>query len=137
VSGRAPPPLSIADFFAGVRAGRVQVQRCTACGEHAVPPKAFCPSCGAARWESVALAGDGEVASFTVIRVPPRALAAEAPYPIAVVRMTEGVSLTGRLSGVPLEGIRVGLPVRLVPPAQPAADPPVITFQARSPARPA
>jgi uncharacterized OB-fold protein len=102
-----------------------------------VPPKAFCPSCGTASWESVALAGDGEVASFTVIRVPPRALAAEAPYPIAVVRMTEGVSLTGRLSGVPVETIRVGLPVRLVPPAHPAADPPVITFQARSPARPA
>jgi uncharacterized OB-fold protein len=137
VSAPAQAALSLADFFAGVRTGRVRVQRCTACGEHAVPPKAFCPSCGAASWDSVVLAGDGEIASFTVIRVPPKTLAAEAPYCIVVARMTEGVSLTGRLSGVPLEAIRVGLPVRLATPAHAAADPPVITFQVRSAARPA
>jgi uncharacterized OB-fold protein len=71
------------------------------------------------------------VASYTVIRVPPARLAAEAPYAIVVARMTEGVSLLGRLTGTPLEAARVGLPVRLVPPADPAADPPVLAFRPR------
>lgn len=124
-------PLSLAEFFEGVGAGRVSVQRCGSCGDLAVPPKAFCPSCYGAIWERVVLAGEGEIASFTVIRVPPKALATEAPYAIAVVRMSEGVSLTGRVEGAPVDAIRVGLPVRLVPPPNPGATPPVVTFRPR------
>jgi len=64
-----------------------------------------------------------------VIRVPPGPLLAEAPYGIVVVRMAEGVSLLGRLVAAPIEALRVGLPVRFVPPADPAAEPPVIAFR--------
>jgi uncharacterized OB-fold protein len=63
-------------------------------------------------------------------------MAAEAPYAIVVVRFPEGVSLLGRTTGLPLEGLRVGLPVRFVPPTDPPSDPkiepPVITFGPRS-----
>jgi len=71
------------------------------------------------------------VASFTVIRVPPARLTAEAPYAVVVVRFPEGVQLLGRLDGLPLEALRVGLPVRLVPSRDPAANPPVVTFAPR------
>ncbi len=124
--------LSLKEFFEGVRAGRLVVQRCEACGELAVPPKALCPICHEARWESIPLGGDGEVTSFTVIRVPPGPLAGQAPYAIVVARMREGVSLLGRAVGIPFESLRVGLAVRFVPPADPAADPPVITFAPRA-----
>ncbi|MGH7320278.1 MAG: Zn-ribbon domain-containing OB-fold protein [Candidatus Rokuibacteriota bacterium] len=127
-------PLSLRDFFDGVRAGRLYVQRCSSCDELAVPPKAFCPSCRSTAWERAPLAGDGEIASFTVIRVPPGPLAARAPYAIAVVKFPEGVSLLGRVEGLPLEALRIGLPVRFVPPADPAANPPVIAFGPREPA---
>lgn len=127
----ADAPLGLGEFFEGVRGGRLAVQRCGACGELCVPPKAVCPGCEGTRWERALLGGDGEVASFTVIRVPPARLAAEAPYAIVVVRMAEGVSLLGRLAGAPPDAARIGLPVRLVPPADPAADPPVITFLPR------
>src|SRR5262249_41557510 len=80
-------------FFDGGREGRWVVQRGAACGELAVPPKAVCPSCESIRWERATLGGDGEVSSYTVIRVPPAQFAADAPYVIAVARMTEGVSL--------------------------------------------
>lgn len=122
------PTLSLGEFFDGVRSGQLSVQRCATCGELAVPPKAFCPSCRGAAWERVRLGGDGEIASFTVIRVPPSSLLPEAPYAIAVVRMAEGVSLLGRVEDVPIEALRVGLPVRFVPPRHPAANPPVIRF---------
>jgi uncharacterized OB-fold protein len=122
--------LTAGEFFADVRDGRLTVQRCTACGALAVPPKLVCPACEGQSFTRAALAGDGEVASYTVIRVPPSRLASEAPYVVAVVRMTEGVSLLGRLTGVPVDAARVGIPVRFVaPPA--GADPPVILFRPR------
>lgn len=122
--------LTTGEFFAGVREGRLTVQRCTACGALAVPPKVVCPACEGVSFGRATLAGDGEVASYTVIRVPPSRLAPEAPYVVTVVRMVEGVSLLGRLGGVPVDAVGVGMPVRFVPP--PAdADPPVITFRPR------
>ena len=45
--------------------------------------------------------------------------------------MAEGVSLLGRLTGVPIDGVRVGMPVRFVRLAAPSAEPPVITFRPR------
>jgi uncharacterized OB-fold protein len=123
--------LTVAEFFEGVRAGRLVVQRCAGCQALAVPPKLYCPDCHGRAWERAPVGGEGEVVSFTVIRVPPGRLAREAPYAIAVVRFAEGVSLLGRLTGVALDAIRVGLPVRLAPPADPAANPPVATFVPR------
>lgn len=124
--------LTLKEFFDGVRAGRLVVQRCAGCGEPAVPPKLLCPGCHGREWERMALGGEGEVDSFTVIRVPPGRLAAEAPYAIVVVRFPEGVALLGRTTGLALEALRVGLPVRFVPPTDPAADPPVVTFAPRA-----
>jgi uncharacterized OB-fold protein len=113
-----------------VRAGRLTVQRCDACDALSVPPKVVCPTCEGRRFSQATLGGDGEVSSYTVIRVPPSRLAPEAPYVVVVVRMVEGVSLLGRLAGVPVDAVRVGLPVSFVaPPA--GADPPVIAFRPR------
>jgi uncharacterized OB-fold protein len=127
--------LSLQAFFAEARGGRLVVQRCAACGTLAVPPRAFCAECHGAAWERAPLAGEGEIASYTVIRVPPAPLVGQAPYAIAVVRFPEGASLLGRVTDVPLEALRVGLPVRYAGPADPSADPPVLTFAARGPGR--
>lgn len=122
--------MTTREFFDGVREGRLVVQRCAGCGTLAVPPKAVCPDCEAESWSRTALGGDGEVASYTVVRVAPARLAAEAPYAVIVVRMAEGVSLLGRLNGAPIDAVRVGMPVRFVaPPA--GLDPPVIFFRSR------
>jgi uncharacterized OB-fold protein len=122
--------MTTGEFFALVREGRLVVQRCATCGALAVPPKVVCPKCEGTRWERVTLAGDGQIASYTVIRVPPAQYAPDAPYVIAVVRMAEGVSLLGRLTGAPVDGARVGMPVRFA--GSPAsAEPPIITFRPR------
>ncbi|MGH7265204.1 MAG: Zn-ribbon domain-containing OB-fold protein [Candidatus Rokuibacteriota bacterium] len=130
-TGAARAGLSLKEFFAEARGGRLVVQRCAACGTLAVPPRAFCAECQGAAWERAPLAGDGEIASYTVIRVPPAPLVGQAPYAIAVVRFPEGASLLGRVADLPLERLRVGLPVRYAGPADPAAEPPVLTFVAR------
>ena len=81
----------------------------------AVPPKEFCAACQQRAWEPVTLAGDGTIASYTVIRVAPRHHVSEVPYAIAVVKLREGVSLIGRIVDIPLDTLAIGLPVRFRP----------------------
>jgi uncharacterized OB-fold protein len=107
--------LTLKHFFEEARAGRLTGIRCGKCGELAIPPKEFCPSCQERDWAPVALGGKGAVTSFTVIRIPPRGRAGESPYAVAVVRLDEGVSLLGRIVDVPLENVRTGLAVRFRP----------------------
>ena len=122
--------MTVREFFDGVRAGRLVVQRCAACGALAIPPKAVCPSCEATRWDRATLVGDGEIASYTVIRVPPGHLAADAPYVVVIARMAEGVSLLGRLTGVPIAAVEFGMPVRFAG-ALESTEPAVIAFRPR------
>ena len=107
--------VTLKHFFEQARAGTLTALRCGKCGELALPPKEFCPACQQRAWEPVPLAGDGTIASYTVIRVAPRHHVSEVPYAIAVVRLREGVSLIGRVVDVPLEQLAIGLPVRFRP----------------------
>jgi uncharacterized OB-fold protein len=109
------PTITARAFFEKAKAGQLTAIRCGACGELSMPPKELCPSCHAHQWQPVALAGDGTIASFTVIRVAPRGHAAEVPYALAVVRLKEGVSILGRIVDIPLEKLAVGLSVRFRP----------------------
>jgi uncharacterized OB-fold protein len=107
--------ITLQSFFEDARAGRLTALRCAECGALALPPKEFCPTCQQRRWESVPLTGTGKVTSFTVIRIPPRGRAAEAPYAVAVVKLDEGPSMLGRVVEIPLEAIKAGLPVKFRP----------------------
>ncbi|PYO45014.1 MAG: hypothetical protein DMD84_29565, partial [Candidatus Rokuibacteriota bacterium] len=72
-SGKDTPTVTLGRFFEQAREGTLTGIRCGACGALAVPPKALCPECGARRWEAVPLSGEGTIASYTIIRVAPRA----------------------------------------------------------------
>jgi uncharacterized OB-fold protein len=109
------PAITARAFFERARAGQLTALRCGACGELAIPPKQLCPACHAQAWQPLSLAGEGTIASFTVIRVAPRAHAADVPYAIAAVRLKEGVSILGRIVDIPLDKVAVGLPVRFRP----------------------
>jgi uncharacterized OB-fold protein len=107
--------ITLQNFFEEVRAGRLTGIRCSGCGLLALPPKTLCPTCQKRQWEPVPLAGTGTVTSFTVIRIPPRGRAAEAPYAVAMVRLEEGVNLLGRVVDIPFDALGTGLPVRFRP----------------------
>jgi uncharacterized OB-fold protein len=107
--------ITLRHFFERARDGELTAIRCEKCGALAVPPKEFCGSCQQRAWKPVTLTGEGTIASFTVIRVAPRAHAADVPYAIAAVQLEEGVSLLGRVVDIPLEKLAVGLPVRFRP----------------------
>ena len=107
--------LSLKNFFERARDGQLTGIRCGGCGEVAIPPKQFCASCGARAWEPVALAGDGTLASYTVIRVAATKHAADAPYAVGVVKLKEGASIFARIVDIPFEKLEIGLPLRFRP----------------------
>jgi uncharacterized OB-fold protein len=109
------PVITLRHFFEKAREGQLTAVRCGRCQALAMPPKEFCPSCSERQWEPVPLSGEGTVASYTIIRVAPRAHAGDVPYAIAAVQMKEGVSILGRLVDVPLDRVGVGLAVRFRP----------------------
>ena len=110
------PSITLASFFDHIARERKLIGiKCAGCGALAIPPRELCPECGARQWSPVPLSGDGEIASFTVIRIPPRGHAGDAPYAIAAVRLIEGVSLLGRVVDIPFDELAIGLKVRFRP----------------------
>jgi uncharacterized OB-fold protein len=109
------PVITLKHFFERARAGELTAIRCDRCGALAIPPKEFCVTCQQRAWKPVVLTGHGTIASFTVIRVAPRAHTRDVPYAIAAVQLQEGVSLLGRVVDIPIDELAVGLAVRFVP----------------------
>lgn len=109
------PPITLQTFFERAREGTLTGIKCGGCGTLAIPPRELCPACGERQWSPVRLSGDGEIVSFTVIRIPPRGHAGDAPYAIAAVRLVEGVSVLGRVVDIPFDDLVIGRKVRFRP----------------------
>ena len=108
-------PITLQSFFEQAGEGKLTGIKCAGCGALAIPPRELCPECGRRQWSPVPLSGDGEIASFTVIRIAPREHLADAPYAIAAVRLVEGVSLLGRVVDIPFDELAIGRKVRFRP----------------------
>ena len=109
------PAITLKGFFEQARSGRLTGIKCGGCGEVAIPPKEYCASCHARAWQVVPLAGEGTLASYTVIRVAPAKHAGDAPYAVGVVKLKEGASIFGRILDVPFDKLEVGMPLRFRP----------------------
>ena len=109
------PSITLQSFFERAGEGKLTGIKCGGCGALAIPPRELCPECGKREWSAVPLSGDGEIASFTVIRIAPRGHAGDAPYAIAAVRLVEGVSVLGRVVDIPFDELGIGRKVRFRP----------------------
>lgn len=93
--------------------------RCGGCRTLYFPQALSCrnPACGAKSVEQTALPRRGTLLSFTIQRYRPPPLFRMddwAPYAIGLVDLGEGLQLLGMLTGVPLDDIAIGMPVRVV-----------------------
>jgi uncharacterized OB-fold protein len=59
------------------------------------------------------LADNGKVETFTVIRVAPSEFTDEAPYPIGIIKLDDGVKIQCQIADCPLEDLKIGMPVRI------------------------
>lgn len=93
---------------------RLEAGRCTKCGKICYPPRVVCPKCGAREFETVEMPREGKVVTFTVVHTPPAGFTDQAPLPIAIVELTNGVRLMVQIGDIadPSE-LCIGMPVRL------------------------
>ncbi len=71
---------------------------CKNCSTAYFPPRIVCRKCGRnSKMESMTFSGNGEIISFTEIRVPPDTFRDEAPYTVGVVKLDEGPLVEGHI----------------------------------------
>jgi hypothetical protein len=92
------PDQDSASFWTALAEHRLVLERCTACGRHRAAPVPACPWCASTGTEQVESPGDGRVYSWvTVHRSFGAPFADQVPYTIALIDLTEGARVLGRL----------------------------------------
>ncbi len=89
--------------------------QCKTCGRHFFPPRNICPDCR--RKSDMAkfkFSGEGEIYTYTVVRVPPTGFEYQKPYVIAIVKLKEGAMLTTQVVDCSPEEVEIGAKVRMV-----------------------
>jgi uncharacterized OB-fold protein len=115
-SGRPP----IADehsraYWDAAAAGRLLIQRCSACGHLQFYPRRHCTACFAPDPDWQEARGTGRLHTFSVIhRTPNPEFAGECPYVFAVVELDEGVRMSTRIVDTPHDRLACDAPVRVV-----------------------
>ena len=88
---------------------------CGKCGQKFFPPRNICPNCR--RRSEIGrfkFSGEGEVYSYTVVRVAPTGFEYQKPYVVAVVRLKEGAMCTAQVVDCRPEDVEIGSGVELV-----------------------
>jgi hypothetical protein len=91
--------LTMVDYQEGLKEGKLLGLKCNDCKQLTCPPMMVCCRCGSMDLEKAELKGEGELMTFTVIRVPPEGH--DAPYIPCMVKTTEGPWVSGRLDHDP------------------------------------
>lgn len=93
---------------------RMEGQRHRTTGELRFPPRPAALGDDAAAWEPYHLSGTGEIYSFAVVRNAPVGLEDFAPYPVALVRLDEGMLVTAQLTDCSEDDLYIGQRVEMV-----------------------
>ena len=103
------------EFYRFCKQHELRFQRCRDCGAWRHMPRESCQACGSFNWAWERAAGKGQVFSWTVIhRALHPGFAAELPYAAVVVELEEGVRIVSHVLDLPVDQLRVGLPVEVV-----------------------
>jgi uncharacterized OB-fold protein len=108
-----PDGLS-APYWAGLREGRLRVQRCVHCGTWQFGPEWLCHRCHAFDPAWVEVAPRGLIYSWQRVWHPSHAaLKGHGPYLVVLVELPEAghLRMVGNLLGDPLQAVTIGAPV--------------------------
>lgn len=134
-----PVPVSEPDglsapFWAGLREGRLLVQRCGGCGAWQFGPEWLCHRCHRFDPDWAEVAPHGRIYSWQRVWHPSHAaLRGHGPYLVVLVELPEAgqVRMVGNLLGDPLQTVTIGAAVQGVFEHHPDASPPHSLLQWR------
>lgn len=99
-------------YFDGCAQGELRLRHCNACQERFRFAHDWCPNCWSTDLSIEIASGRGKVSHFTVVhQAPSAALAAIAPYVLAMVELDEGVRMMSNVVECDPASVRIGLPV--------------------------
>jgi uncharacterized OB-fold protein len=92
---------------------RLEAGRCVSCGEIYFPPRLTCTRCKSRKFETVKLPEEGQLLTFTVIRVGPSQFADQTPYAVGIVELDGGVKITAQIADCEFDKLAVGQRLRI------------------------
>lgn len=91
---------------------RLEASQCSGCKRRYFPPRQICPSCRGTSFETVRLAREGKIVTWTVVYNAPEAFESLVPYALGIVELDDGVRLTAPLVDCDPEELQIGARVR-------------------------
>ena len=104
--------LDTAFYFEAAKQHKLLIQCCDTCSTLQHPPLPSCRACGALDLSPTEMSGRGTLFSYTIVHRPVLP-AFDAPYPVILVDLEEGPRVVSELHGVPLEDIKIGMPLQV------------------------
>jgi len=102
-------------YWQGLKEGKLQLQKCPACGKFRFPVYPSCPYCGQEGGDWHEVSGKGKVYSWITVHHPViQELADEVPFTVIMVELQEGPRIAGRLVGENQDSLRGNMPVEAV-----------------------
>ena len=92
---------------------RYEAGQCQKCQKIFFPPRLVCSECRGEHFETVILPKDGVVDTYTIIRVAPSGFGDEAPFVVAIIKLSNDVKVTAQVVDCDPESVAIGDPVRL------------------------
>ncbi len=95
--------------------GKLLTHKCTDCGFLHLSTAYFCRKCGSKGFEDVILEGVGEVATYTIITVPPAGFEKYTPYAFVVLKLNNSdLRISGFMGGITTPAdLPVGTPAKI------------------------
>jgi uncharacterized OB-fold protein len=87
--------------------------KCKKCGKVHLPPRPLCDNCLSKEFEWVELPQKGKLLTYTIIHVAPTQFQGMAPYAVGIVQLGSNLKIPGMVSGIAMEQIKIGMPLKL------------------------
>lgn len=108
-----PQAFTIEQFYKNISQKKLMGGKCRKCGKIHLPPRPLCDKCLSTEFEWVELPQNGKLLTYTIIHVAPPQFQNIAPYAVGIIQLENGVKIPGMIKGVPLDKIKVGMPLKM------------------------
>jgi len=105
---------NIQKFFEGLSENKIFATKCKRCGKVYFPPQVDCPACKESDIEWIELSGEGELETFTIIKIKPKTFQHYDDYMLAVGKLKEGIKVLAWLKTDSPDKVKIGMKIKLV-----------------------